>query len=552
MDQPKSDPVERLKSIVEKQAQRNSGEEIQPDADAAAASPLIQAAKDGDLETVKMLLDQGVDVNSREYSADASEMTPLMWAACRLLCRFFRTRYDTSGMTPLMWAACQGHASVVRLLLVRKANQGIKRLDGNTALDLAHQAGHADIVRLLRITRTRFKESGSKENSRSDGEVQPAEGSSQEMTRRFKEQKDKRIVPEPPARMKELLRLLGDSRRRWVGPGSAAGTEGMRAAATLASEFRSEAVLHLAELIRDAQRLDTCDEVSMRKRGFRDREVADSWKLAIRVNAREALERIDDATPILCREFRNEDPLIRENVVAGLALAEGPRAVEWLIAALEDPDEGVRGAATSSLESITGTSFVFGEQDPQKWSDWWQFNKMAFASVALSESGDAGRTTRPALLCGDCLSTPSSDDRLCERCSRRKQLADSASEEERQDVETQLNSIIESHEQSFDGCVAGSVIFPQLAGAGILLLLSNFTNLHPWWTCGVLALAVLLSIIGSLVASLFFVGHRAETRYRQHFPEGTKQRAIADRTLAGIEESKGAGLHARLGIKYVI
>jgi len=81
---------------------------------------LIWAAEQGDHIWVDALIDQGMDVNSR----------------------------NDSGMTALMGAAANGHHEVVKHLLELGADLGAKRLDGLDALALVF-FGHAQVVKVL-------------------------------------------------------------------------------------------------------------------------------------------------------------------------------------------------------------------------------------------------------------------------------------------------------------------------------------------------------------------------------------------------------------------
>lgn len=81
---------------------------------------LGNAAKEGNVERVRSLLDVGVDV-------DAS----------------------LAGRSPLMHAAAEGYVDCVRLLLQRGANANALDTAGQTAKDLAAAGGHADVVQLL-------------------------------------------------------------------------------------------------------------------------------------------------------------------------------------------------------------------------------------------------------------------------------------------------------------------------------------------------------------------------------------------------------------------
>ncbi len=84
--------------------------------------PLIEAACGGDVETARLFLDLGADVNAP----------------------------DEQGWTPLMEAATWGYAEIVRLLLARGAqvNQTMNGLP--TALAVAERDGHPEVAAILR------------------------------------------------------------------------------------------------------------------------------------------------------------------------------------------------------------------------------------------------------------------------------------------------------------------------------------------------------------------------------------------------------------------
>lgn len=85
------------------------------------AAPIHDAAKNGNLQAIKQLLADGVDVN-----ADGDD-----------------------GEKALMWAARNGHIDIVKILLEKKAYFGIKNKNGETPLLAAIKNGHTDIVKLL-------------------------------------------------------------------------------------------------------------------------------------------------------------------------------------------------------------------------------------------------------------------------------------------------------------------------------------------------------------------------------------------------------------------
>jgi ankyrin repeat protein len=138
----------------------------------ARESQLIQAATNGDLVRVGMLLERGTEVDAK----DEHGLTPLMWSARRghvevaraLLLKGadLNAKDHHHGATPLIWAVHAGHVDIVRLLLdksasyanrfnlvglllSRSADVNAKDWDGITPLMTAADRGRLDIVRLL-------------------------------------------------------------------------------------------------------------------------------------------------------------------------------------------------------------------------------------------------------------------------------------------------------------------------------------------------------------------------------------------------------------------
>ncbi|HEY6343480.1 MAG TPA: ankyrin repeat domain-containing protein [Bryobacteraceae bacterium] len=146
-------------------------------------SPLMSAARTGDVEMVKALLGHGANPNAKE---NVRGQTALMWAAAqnhpdvvRVLLehradvhartltdsQLFYTgeasgagrnasdwvmrTIDTGGSTPLMFAARQGDLASARLLLAAGANPNETRADGMSPLVLASFSGHGDFAAFL-------------------------------------------------------------------------------------------------------------------------------------------------------------------------------------------------------------------------------------------------------------------------------------------------------------------------------------------------------------------------------------------------------------------
>jgi ankyrin repeat protein len=115
-------------------------------------TPLVLAARNGDVRTVRDLVARGADPN--EY-AGVNSWTPLEHAvhkgqigsvAALLDAGANPNRADPQGTTPLMMAAGYGYTDIVQLLLRRGADARLRDHDGATALDLA-VTGVADIDR---------------------------------------------------------------------------------------------------------------------------------------------------------------------------------------------------------------------------------------------------------------------------------------------------------------------------------------------------------------------------------------------------------------------
>ena len=121
---------------------------------ATGRPPLIDAARIGDIEALRMLLEKKADVNATE--GDGS--TALHWASYRDDLESARLLLDAGakvnvandlGATPL-WAACQnGSQAMVRLLLGAGANPNAALLLGETPLMVAARAGKTAVVELL-------------------------------------------------------------------------------------------------------------------------------------------------------------------------------------------------------------------------------------------------------------------------------------------------------------------------------------------------------------------------------------------------------------------
>ena len=117
----------------------------------SASNELHVAVKQGNVETVKRFLSQGMDVNS----LSSSRYTPLHISAGldkRRITKLLVTNgakinaRDSSGQTPLHLSAGRGHLKMVKFLLSRGANPSIRDRSDRTPADIAQQFGFNDEV----------------------------------------------------------------------------------------------------------------------------------------------------------------------------------------------------------------------------------------------------------------------------------------------------------------------------------------------------------------------------------------------------------------------
>jgi pectate lyase len=117
---------------------------------------LHQAAHDGDIQQVKLLLSGGADVNERDK--DGLGGTPLHKAGeqgHRVVAELLIANgadvnaRDKDGITPLHYAAGQGHMTVAELLIAKGANVSAKSADDLTPLHFAALGGSRVVARML-------------------------------------------------------------------------------------------------------------------------------------------------------------------------------------------------------------------------------------------------------------------------------------------------------------------------------------------------------------------------------------------------------------------
>jgi len=118
-------------------------------------TPMMYASFNGHTEIVSELLEKGTIVNLR----DNYGRTPLMFASSgpfpetvKLLLQNKAEPDLVDGeehFTALMYAAAEGHIEVVRILLDNKADPTLKDIDGDDALTFALNNGHKEVAGLI-------------------------------------------------------------------------------------------------------------------------------------------------------------------------------------------------------------------------------------------------------------------------------------------------------------------------------------------------------------------------------------------------------------------
>lgn len=123
-------------------AEKTNSQPIAAQKDPLATEQLLSATRSNDVKTVKLLLENGADVNAKETNGN----TALMSAAWRGYVEIIRlllekgadvNAKDTKGITALMCAAAQGHTKAVEILLDKDADINAEATNGWDALMFA-------------------------------------------------------------------------------------------------------------------------------------------------------------------------------------------------------------------------------------------------------------------------------------------------------------------------------------------------------------------------------------------------------------------------------
>lgn len=123
--------------------------------DGEGQRPLMLAAYNGHVDVMKMLITEGAKIDV----ADKSRRTPLMFASTGPFPKAVKLLVDHGaevnaidngeGWTPLMFAAAEGNTEVVKVLLEAGADPSIIDVDDDTAYSFAAKNQHTETAELL-------------------------------------------------------------------------------------------------------------------------------------------------------------------------------------------------------------------------------------------------------------------------------------------------------------------------------------------------------------------------------------------------------------------
>lgn len=118
------------------------------------ATPLMVAIEENAVESIKVLLENGANVNATISKSKLVIPASYDWKKANTINpndpnSGLQPEYNTQGWTPLMEAAENGHETIVKLLLSAGAPADAKTSTGITAVSIAQKAGNTAIVQLL-------------------------------------------------------------------------------------------------------------------------------------------------------------------------------------------------------------------------------------------------------------------------------------------------------------------------------------------------------------------------------------------------------------------
>ena len=115
--------------------------------------PIVIAIKNGNLETVKKMIQTEVDLNKHYEPGYTPLCTAIKFNQLKIVVFLINQGADPKIMsnkkTPLMFAAKYGHLAIAKLLIEKGADKRTLSPKGLSALDYAYKYDKAELVTLL-------------------------------------------------------------------------------------------------------------------------------------------------------------------------------------------------------------------------------------------------------------------------------------------------------------------------------------------------------------------------------------------------------------------
>ncbi len=115
---------------------------------------LAEAVAAGDIQKLKMFLEQGADINAVNKEGETALMVAALEGRTDMA-RFLIERgadlnaKDSVGATPLLYAALGGSLETIKLLIDKGSNLNARTRDGQTVLSISRMKGNQAAVELL-------------------------------------------------------------------------------------------------------------------------------------------------------------------------------------------------------------------------------------------------------------------------------------------------------------------------------------------------------------------------------------------------------------------
>lgn len=157
--------ISTVKALLDRGANVNAVEEKY------GITPLHMAAYQGNMELVQLLLDRGANINAKDKEGEAPLHSASNNGQLQVVKLLINKGADINsrtnhGWTPLHYAAAIGSKEVAAILISRGANIKVRANDGKTTLDWAATKGHKEVVELLKSHSGNLEEKQTKTSPR--------------------------------------------------------------------------------------------------------------------------------------------------------------------------------------------------------------------------------------------------------------------------------------------------------------------------------------------------------------------------------------------------